>query len=93
MIAFVTFLAGAVVGTAASGAYAWSLRATGGDRAALHAGLVLAASLAAWMVPCILLGYGALAELLGCAVSAAVLYAGRRWIPALSYHAGRHSDA
>jgi hypothetical protein len=89
-IGYWLFLTGSAIATSASGVYAWSLRDTDGDRAALNAALVLAASLAVYMVPCILLGYGALAETLGFLVSAAVLWFGRRWIPALATYPGRH---
>ena len=92
-IGYWLFLTGAAVATSASGLYAWTLREIEGDRPALNAALVLAASLAAYMVPCILLGYGALAEALGLLLSSAVLWFGRRWVPALAHYAGRQTDA
>jgi hypothetical protein len=85
-IGYWLFLATSALATSASWAYVQYLhRAYGhGSYAARDAAIVLAVSLAAYMVPCVLLGYGVLDQLPGLALSGGVLWAGRRWIPDLA---------
>ena len=90
-IGYWLFLATSALATSASWAYVRYLHYFygHGSYAARQAAIVLAVSIAAYMVPCALIGYGPLVQLPATVLSVGVLWFGRRWIPDLDAYTAR----
>ena len=87
---FAVFIASAVLG-AVLAVIAVALTArTAGRGPAAKEGLVLAASLAAYIAVCLWIGYSLGAQLLGWAASAIPLWLGRKYLPSLDELRGDH---